>query len=250
MSLFAGNSPKRSRFSLLSIFPRGTKGSGHEPSVGSGSDVPLVISLPSTQSVDAIRVERASDQTVLWKVTSTGGQGATAFASGAAVSLTSAALTINGGSLALPTAAGAGSAVIFSSGNGNYVEIGGSGLIAGTDNSSDLGGLNTTTNRFRDLFISRNAFLPTINYVGTENGANNAIACAAGTGPALTTGLIVWVQLAHTLQAGANTFAYLGGSALAIKSSYNSANNIGTGYAATGVIALMYNGTLWLDLKQ
>lgn len=87
-------------------------------------------------------------------------------------------------------------------------------------------------------------------YLATENGANNAVATSAGSGPALVTGLVVTVQLAHTLQAGANTFAYNGGSAIAIKSSLNPANNIATGYAATGVITLQYNGTVWLDLKQ
>jgi hypothetical protein len=87
------------------------------------------------------------------------------------------------------------------------------------------------------------------NFLATENGANNAIATPAG-GPALATGLIVYVQLAHTLQAGANTFAYSGGSALAIKSHFNTANNIATAYAATGIIGLIYNGTLWLDLSE
>ncbi len=92
--------------------------------------------------------------------------------------------------------------------------------------------------------------IATVNYIATENGANNAIACAAASGPALVAGLAVKVQLAHTLQAGANTFAYNGGSALAIKSHYNTSNNIGTAYAATGVISLEYNGTLWMDVTE
>ncbi len=90
----------------------------------------------------------------------------------------------------------------------------------------------------------------TVNYIATENGANNAIACAVGSGPALLTGIVVTVQLAHTLQAGANTFAYLGGTALAIKSHFNTANNIATAYAATGTITLQYNGAIWKDLSQ
>lgn len=85
----------------------------------------------------------------------------------------------------------------------------------------------------------------------TDTGSNNAIATSSSsTAPALSAGLIVVVQLAHTLQAGANTFAYNSGSALAIKSGFNTSNNIGTAYAATGVIVLYYNGTVWLDLKQ
>jgi hypothetical protein len=66
--------------------------------------------------------------------------------------------------------------------------------------------------------------------------------------------MIVSVVLGHSLQAGANTFAYAGGSALNIKSSRNPANNIGTAYVSTGVVNLMYavissTGT-WLDLSQ
>lgn len=84
----------------------------------------------------------------------------------------------------------------------------------------------------------------------TDNGATNAIATAAGSGPTLYTGLTVQVLLAHTLQAGADTFAYNGGAAVAIKSSRNTANNIATAYAVGGVITMVYNGTVWLDVSQ
>lgn len=94
----------------------------------------------------------------------------------------------------------------------------------------------------------------TNNFIATETGANNAIAGTladgAGVNVPLTTGLVVTVQLAHSLQAGANTFAYNGGSALGIKSRFNTANNIATAYAATGMIVLAYNGTLWVDQGQ
>jgi hypothetical protein len=89
-----------------------------------------------------------------------------------------------------------------------------------------------------------------LNYIATENGATNAIATAAAAGPTLTAGLSINLQLAHTLQAGANTFAYNAGSALAIKSHRDPSANIAAIYAATGVISLAYNGTLWLDLSQ
>lgn len=84
----------------------------------------------------------------------------------------------------------------------------------------------------------------------TDSGANNAIVTAAGTGPALYTGLTVAVLLAHSLQAGANTFAYNGGAAVAIKSARNPANDIATAYVSTGVVTLRYNGTIWLDTSQ
>lgn len=92
------------------------------------------------------------------------------------------------------------------------------------------------------------------NYIASETGANNAIAGAltdaAGTAVPLAAGLRVIVKLGHTLQAGANTFNLNGGGAVNIKSSRNVANNIGTAYAATGVIDLLYDGTQWVDMSQ
>jgi hypothetical protein len=87
----------------------------------------------------------------------------------------------------------------------------------------------------------------------TDNGANNAIASPVGSQP-LYTGLVVAVTLAHSEAAGANTFAYAGGAALAIRSSFNPANNIATAYVATGLQYLSYaviagTGT-WLDINQ
>ena len=89
------------------------------------------------------------------------------------------------------------------------------------------------------------------NYIATEGGANNAIAATFG-GAALQDGLTLTVKLAHTLQAGANTFNLNGGGAVSIKSSRNPANDIGTAYAATGTITLLYDSTgpYWLDVSQ
>jgi hypothetical protein len=89
----------------------------------------------------------------------------------------------------------------------------------------------------------------TRNYIATESGSNNAIAGTL-TGVTLAAGLTVTVQLAHTLQAGANTFNLNGGGAVNIKSSRNVANNIAVAYAATGTITLMYDGTQWVDVSQ
>jgi hypothetical protein len=82
----------------------------------------------------------------------------------------------------------------------------------------------------------------------TETGANNAIVAAGG--PVLYVGLTVSVLLAHTLQNGANTFAYNGGAAVAIKSHFNVANNIGTAYAVGSVVTLLWDGTEWQDTSQ
>lgn len=92
------------------------------------------------------------------------------------------------------------------------------------------------------------------NYIATESGANNAIAGALldmnGVAIPLAAGLEVVVKLGHTLQAGANTFNFNGGGALAINSHLNVANNLGTAYAATGVIKLLYTGAVWADMSQ
>ncbi len=92
------------------------------------------------------------------------------------------------------------------------------------------------------------------NYVATESGGNNAITFqlldSNGNYVALAAGLRVMLQLAHSLQAGANTVAMNGGSAKDIKSHYNVATDIGTAYVSTGVIDMVYTGSVWADLSQ
>lgn len=86
-------------------------------------------------------------------------------------------------------------------------------------------------------------------YVGVEGGANNALTIAV---PGLTQigGSCVIVKLGHTLQAGANTIALNGGTATALKSHFNIANNIATVYAATGTLNACFDGTQWTDMSQ
>jgi hypothetical protein len=96
-----------------------------------------------------------------------------------------------------------------------------------------------------------------INYLGLDTGSNNAIATNAQEsatmgkiGPPLTPGLCVSVYLAHTLQAGANTFDYQGSGAVAIRSHRDIANNIGTAYAINTIWQGCYTGTFWVDMSQ
>lgn len=93
----------------------------------------------------------------------------------------------------------------------------------------------------------------TANYIASETGSNNAIAGAltdaSSSNVTLAAGLCVTVQLAHTLQAGANTFV-LNGTSKNIKSHFNVANNIGTAYAATGMWTGCYDGTEWVDASE
>lgn len=91
------------------------------------------------------------------------------------------------------------------------------------------------------------------NYIGTESGANNAITAnltdAKGNTIPLTAGLEVKIKIAHSLQAGANTFA-VNGTSKNIKSHNNPANNIGTAYVSGSIVHLMYDGTQWQDMSQ
>jgi hypothetical protein len=86
-------------------------------------------------------------------------------------------------------------------------------------------------------------------YTALDAGANNAVT-ASIPGLPQATGTCVDLVLAHTLQAGADTFALNGATAVAIKSHFNQATNLGTAYAVTGTIPLCYNGTVWLDMSE
>ena len=87
-----------------------------------------------------------------------------------------------------------------------------------------------------------------INLIATENGMNDAI---AGCGSyALTTNMQMTIVLAHTLQAGANTFAYCSGSATAIKEHTNPGSNLSTAYVSGARIQLLWDGSVFEDLSQ
>lgn len=86
--------------------------------------------------------------------------------------------------------------------------------------------------------------------VAAETGANTALVATLAGGPVLATGLVITIQLGHTLQAGANTLNYNATGVKSILSHLNTANNLGTAYAATGLLTVIYNGTAWLDISQ
>lgn len=86
-------------------------------------------------------------------------------------------------------------------------------------------------------------------FISIETGATNAIAAALPNVPLLR-GVQVAVILGHTLQAGANTFNLNATGAKAIRSGRNPSANIAVGYVANAVIALVYDGTQWLDMSQ
>jgi hypothetical protein len=108
----------------------------------------------------------------------------------------------------------------------------------------------TSTGQWAKAFSIDNSQGYASGFQTVESGANNAIVCAKGCGPEAVPGLVVTILLAHSLQAGANTFSYNGTTAVAIKSHLNPANNIATAYVSTGVISMVFSGGIWLDLSQ
>jgi hypothetical protein len=90
-----------------------------------------------------------------------------------------------------------------------------------------------------------------VNFIPNETGANNAIAGSLPNGVTATTGLCVTVSLAHSLQAGANTFAFNGGTALPILS-HRSGAAIATAYVSGGLIGLCLpaGSSAWFDMSQ
>lgn len=121
-----------------------------------------------------------------------------------------------------------------------------SATVARTDAGQTFTGVNTLT---ASILAGDNA-VAQVNYIASETGANNAIVGTFTNAPALAAGLRVSVLLAHSLQAGANTFAYAGGGALNIKSHRNTGNNIATAYVSGGIVDLMYDGAQWQDMSQ
>ena len=91
------------------------------------------------------------------------------------------------------------------------------------------------------------------NYLGADIGTANHIASVPGVGPPLADGLTVSLKLGHTLQAGANTFAYQGGPPVPVYAAHN-AGNLTMGYSVPGTpILLQYSserGGFWAMVGQ
>lgn len=92
--------------------------------------------------------------------------------------------------------------------------------------------------------------IATLDFIASETGANNAIVGTLASGAALAIGLRISILLAHTLQAGANTFNYNGVGAIAIKKHTSPSSNLTTAYVVGSIIDLVYDGTSWQDMGQ
>lgn len=149
------------------------------------------------------------------------------------------------------SSAGTGNSIHLIAGSGRSILATTSGTTIAT--LTDANGSCTLQSLSGWICTAGNPVL-SLNYIASETGSNNAIAgtltyaiAAAGTPP-----LTVQILLAHSLQAGVNTFNYAGGGAIAIKSCRNPANNIAVAYVSGGLITLTYNNTssVWCDVSQ
>lgn len=126
-------------------------------------------------------------------------------------------------------------------------------LLIGFNTSSSYGSIQAITQSVGGDMLrlnpsGGNVTSAPLNFIASETGANNAIVANSVNSP--VAGLRILIQLAHSLQAGANTLLYNGIGPASIKSHRNPANDIGTAYVATGMIDLTYNGSVWLDMSQ
>jgi hypothetical protein len=125
-----------------------------------------------------------------------------------------------------------------------------SSTFFGTVPASDS---NTNKTLYQNVVFgtSTTALQSLMNYIGTTGGVNNAITGTL-TGAVVQSGLCVTVQLAHSLQSGANTFALNGGAAVAIKKATDPTADLGTALTTSGLINLCYRATgpAWLATGQ
>jgi hypothetical protein len=81
---------------------------------------------------------------------------------------------------------------------------------------------------------------PALNLIWNETGANNAIAGNLP-GVPLSDGMVITIKLAHSLQAGVNTFAYGGGAPLQIRKHTVPGSPLTTPYVVGSFVMLVYD---------
>lgn len=121
--------------------------------------------------------------------------------------------------------------------------------ISATGTDSAIGLMLTSKSTGKITFNGAAVSYSGINYIASETGTTNAIAGALtdanGAAIPAIAGLRVSVLLAHGLQAGANTFNLNATGTASIVSSRNPGSNLATAYVSTGIIDLIYTGTVW-----
>ncbi len=87
------------------------------------------------------------------------------------------------------------------------------------------------------------------NYIATESGANNALVAAllnsAGTAITPAAGLVIYLKLGQSLQAGANTLNLNGAGAASIKKASNPATDLSVTAVSGSILMMVFDGTVW-----
>lgn len=87
------------------------------------------------------------------------------------------------------------------------------------------------------------------NYIATESGANNALVAAlldaGGNAVTVAAGLRVSIKLAHSLQAGANTFNLNSHGTDAVKKTSNPATDLSVTAVSGSILTMIFDGTVW-----
>jgi len=92
------------------------------------------------------------------------------------------------------------------------------------------------------------------NYIGSETGANNALVAAlldsSGAAVPLAAGLLIYLKIGHTTQAGANSLNLNAAGVKSIKKSSNPANDLAVVHAVGSIMQLVYDGTVFQSLME
>ncbi len=87
------------------------------------------------------------------------------------------------------------------------------------------------------------------NYIASETGANNALVAAlldeSGNVVTVAAGLRVSIKLAHSLQAGANTFNLNAHGTDSVKKASNPATDLAVTAVSGSILSLVFDGTVW-----
>lgn len=148
------------------------------------------------------------------------------------------------------TGAGITDTVAIATGNAAATGIKVVNIATGTPGTS--GNNRVTIGGGATSAVSVNAAATTYqdwNYIATESGANNALVAAllnaAGAAVTVAAGLRVSIKLAHSLQAGANTFNLNSHGTDSVKKTSNPATDLSVTAVSGSILTMIFDGTVW-----
>ena len=234
---------------------------------GTNNAVVLAASGADTAVRFDLRPKGVAGQMVLGLATGTGdivvgsssGTQTTRIGNGAGIVNTNIAMVTIAGSTTAIAGAATGSGLVdeIDIGLGNAVATAKKIVKIATGTPGTSGNNQVTVGGGATSVVGVNAVARTYqawNYIATESGANNALVAAltdaAGSNVTVAAGLSVAIKLAHTLQAGANSFNLNGHGTDAIKKASAPASDVAVVAASGSIIHLVFDGTVWQVVGQ